>query len=133
MTLLEGHAEFVMDGVGPDVVPTVQEIRAKFNRRRETANPIERTIRRLLGIDAKLRQYAEGRRFVHEVVSRVGMAGFNRVWSSPLTLPLLNELKDADAWIARVGVPSSVGPAAGSSRPSGAGPAADEAQDSAED
>jgi uncharacterized protein (DUF2342 family) len=44
----------------------------------------------------------------------VGMAGFNRVWSSPLTLPLLNELKDADAWIARVGVGSgsAAGPAA---------------------
>jgi coenzyme F420 biosynthesis associated uncharacterized protein len=103
MTLLEGHAEFVMDEVGPDVVPTVQEIRAKFNRRREAANPLERTIRRLLGVDAKLRQYAEGRRFVHEVVGQVGMAGFNRVWESPLTLPLISELKDAPAWIARVG------------------------------
>ena len=104
MTLLEGHAEFVMDGVGPEVVPSVADIRARFNRRREAGNPMERLIRRLLGVDAKLRQYAEGRRFVHEVVSRVGMAGFNRVWESPLTLPLLSELADAPAWIARVGV-----------------------------
>ena len=104
MTLLEGHAEFVMDGVGPEVVPSVADIRAQFNRRREAGNPVERLIRRLLGVDAKLRQYAEGRRFVHEVVARVGMAGFNRVWESPLTLPLLSELTDAPAWIARVGV-----------------------------
>jgi coenzyme F420 biosynthesis associated uncharacterized protein len=103
MTLLEGHAEFVMDGVGPEVVPSVTEIRARFNRRREGGNPVERFVRRLLGIDAKLRQYAEGRTFVHEVVSRVGMAGFNRVWESPLTLPLAKELGDPDAWIARVG------------------------------
>jgi coenzyme F420 biosynthesis associated uncharacterized protein len=102
MTLLEGHAEFVMDGVGPEVVPTVAEIRARFNVRRESANPLEKLIRRLLGVDAKLRQYAEGRRFVHEVVSRVGMAGFNKVWQSPLTLPLTSELADAPAWIARV-------------------------------
>jgi putative hydrolase len=102
MTLLEGHAEFVMDGVGPDVVPSVKEIRAKFNRRRETANPLERIIRRLLGVDAKLRQYAEGRRFVHEVVERVGMEGFNKVWASPITLPKLSELTNAPAWIARV-------------------------------
>jgi putative hydrolase len=101
--LLEGHAEFVMDGVGPEVVPSVGEIRTKFNRRREAANPVERMVRRLLGIDAKLRQYADGRRFVHEVSSRVGMAGFNQVWESPLTLPLLSELTDAPAWIARVG------------------------------
>jgi coenzyme F420 biosynthesis associated uncharacterized protein len=102
MTLLEGHAEFVMDGVGPDVVPSVEEIRARFNRRRDAANPLERVLRKLLGIEVKLRQYAEGRRFVHGVVERVGMAGFNRVWESPLTLPYLNELGDPDAWVARV-------------------------------
>ncbi|GAA1753889.1 zinc-dependent metalloprotease [Luedemannella helvata] len=103
MTLLEGHAEFVMDGVGPDVVPSVADIRAKFNRRRETANPVESLIRRLLGVDAKLRQYAEGRTFVHQVVDKVGMAGFNKVWTSPLTLPLLDELADPQKWIDRVG------------------------------
>lgn len=104
MTLLEGHAEFVMDGVGPEVIPSVSRIRERFNRRRESGNALEKVIRRLLGIDAKLRQYAEGRKFVHEVVSRVGMAGFNRVWESPLTLPVLAELSDPPAWIARVGV-----------------------------
>jgi coenzyme F420 biosynthesis associated uncharacterized protein len=103
MTLLEGHAEFVMDGVGPDVVPTVANIRANFNQRRAGGNPIEKVIRRLLGVEAKLRQYAEGRAFVHEVVSRVGMAGFNRIWESPETLPRLAELNDASAWVARVG------------------------------
>ncbi len=107
MTLLEGHAEFVMDGVGPDVVPTVSDIRAKFDRRREGGNPLEKLVRRLLGVDAKLRQYAEGRRFVHDVVSRVGMSGFNTVWQSPATLPKLSELTDADGWISRVGAGGS--------------------------
>ena len=102
MTLLEGHAEFVMDGVGPAVVPTVEEIRSRFNQRRESANPVERVLRKLLGVDVKLRQYAEGRRFVHGVVERVGMPGLNRVWDSPLTLPYLSELGDPDAWVARV-------------------------------
>jgi len=102
MTLLEGHAEFVMDGVGPTVVPSVEQIRAKFNQRREVANPIERVIRKLLGVDVKLRQYAEGRKFVHAVVDQVGMAGFNRVWESPQTLPRKHELSDAYAWVSRV-------------------------------
>jgi coenzyme F420 biosynthesis associated uncharacterized protein len=102
MTLLEGHAEFVMDGVGPDVVPSVDDIRSKFNQRREAANPLERVLRKLLGIEVKLRQYAEGRKFVHSVVEQVGMSGFNRVWSSPLTLPRLNELSDPHAWVGRV-------------------------------
>jgi coenzyme F420 biosynthesis associated uncharacterized protein len=102
MTLLEGHAEFVMDGVGPDVVPSVADIRAKFNRRREEANPLEKVIRRLIGIEVKMRQYAEGRRFVHGVVERVGMTGFNKVWQSPLTLPRLSELANPAGWVARV-------------------------------
>jgi coenzyme F420 biosynthesis associated uncharacterized protein len=102
MTLLEGHAEFVMDGVGPEVIPTVESIRAKFNRRRESGNPLEKAIRRLLGIEVKMRQYAEGRKFVHGVVERVGMPGFNKIFSSPLTLPRLDELGDPDAWVARV-------------------------------
>jgi putative hydrolase len=105
MTLLEGHAEFVMDGVGPTVVPSVDEIRGKFNQRREAANPLERVIRKLLGIEVKLRQYAEGRKFVHTVVERVGMADFNRIWESPLTLPRLPELSDPDLWVNRVVAP----------------------------
>ena len=102
MTLLEGHAEFVMDGVGPEVIPSVESIRAKFNQRREGGNPVEKAIRRLLGLEVKMRQYAEGHKFVHGVVDRVGMAGFNKIFSSPLTLPRLEELGDPDAWVARV-------------------------------
>jgi coenzyme F420 biosynthesis associated uncharacterized protein len=112
MTLLEGHAEFVMDGVGPDVVPTVAEIRRKFNRRRQAGSPMEKLMRRLLGVEVKLRQYAEGRRFVHEVVERVGMDGFNRVFESAETLPRVEEIADPPSWVTRVH-----GPVSGSPRP----------------
>lgn len=124
MTLLEGHAEYVMDGVGPSVVPSVDEIRAKFNRRREAANPLERVLRKLLGIEVKMRQYAEGRKFVHGVVERVGMDGFNKVWQSPLTLPLMSELGNPDAWVERVCGPVTSRPSGETSTaaPNGAGP-----------
>ncbi|NBE81184.1 zinc-dependent metalloprotease [Micromonospora rubida] len=113
MTLLEGHAEFVMDGVGPQVIPSVERIRAGFNQRRESGNPLEKAIRRLLGVDVKMRQYAEGRKFVHGVVERVGMDGFNKIFGSPLTLPRLNELGDPDAWVARVHGPAGATPTVG--------------------
>lgn len=102
LTLLEGHAEFVMDGVGPDVIGSVERIRAAFDRRRAAANPVEQYLRRLLGIDIKLRQYAEGRKFVSTVVDRIGMSSFNHVFDSAGTLPVLSELSDPDAWVARV-------------------------------
>jgi coenzyme F420 biosynthesis associated uncharacterized protein len=113
MTLLEGHAEFVMDGVGPAVIPTVDQIRARFNSRRESGNPLEKAIRRILGIEVKMRQYAEGRKFVHGVVERVGMESFNKIFSSPLTLPRLDEIGDPDAWVTRVHGPVGPVPAAG--------------------
>jgi coenzyme F420 biosynthesis associated uncharacterized protein len=107
MTLLEGHAEFVMDEVGPEVIPSVAEIRAKFNRRRQAANPLEKLVRRLLGVEVKLRQYAEGRRFVHAVVDQVGMDGFNRVYESADSLPRLPEITEPPAWVGRVHGPAA--------------------------
>ncbi len=91
-----------MDGVGPEVVPTVTEIRQRFDHRRQTANPMARVLRKLLGIEMKLRQYTEGRAFVRAVVDRVGPAGFQMIWHSPETLPTVAELADPDSWVARV-------------------------------
>ncbi|MFF5185564.1 zinc-dependent metalloprotease [Streptomyces sp. NPDC000345] len=103
MSLLEGHADFVMDGVGPDVVPTVSEIREKFQQRRaKGASRLDVALRKLLGLDAKLRQYKEGERFVRSVVDQVGMDGFNRVWTSPNTLPTKAEIAAPADWVARV-------------------------------
>jgi coenzyme F420 biosynthesis associated uncharacterized protein len=102
MSLLEGHADYVMDGVGPEVVPSVAEIRRKFQQRRAGASRPDQILRRLLGLEAKMRQYRDGERFVRAVVERVGMAGFNRVWQSPDTLPRKAELTDPDAWISRI-------------------------------
>lgn len=103
MSLLEGHAEHVMDGVGPSVVPTVKHIRDRFEqRRRERGNPLERALRRLLGLDLKAKQYAEGSVFVREAVGALGMAGFNRVWESPQTLPTRAEITSPLDWVARV-------------------------------
>jgi len=103
MSLLEGHADVVMDGVGPAVVPSVAEIREKFQKRRASgAGRFDLVLRRLLGMDAKLRQYQDGAVFVRGVVDRVGIAGFNRVWTSPNTLPTKEELHDPAAWVTRV-------------------------------
>ena len=105
MSLLEGHADYVMDGVGPAVVPSVTTIRAKFQARRKEASRVEHVIRRLLGVDAKLRQYRDGERFVRGAVERVGMDGFNQVWTRPENLPTKDEISDPAAWVTRVVTP----------------------------
>jgi coenzyme F420 biosynthesis associated uncharacterized protein len=102
MSLLEGHAEHVMDAVGPDVVPSVATIRARFDARRSGGSPLQRVLRRLLGIDLKLKQYADGNRFVTAVTKAAGHEAFNRVWESPETLPTKVEINDPAVWMSRV-------------------------------
>ena len=101
-TLLEGHADHVMDAVGPSVVPSVRLIRERFTARRQGGSIIERVLRAVLGMDAKLRQYAEGAAFTRHVVDAVGMDGFNVVWTSPETLPTRAEITDPAAWLYRM-------------------------------
>jgi coenzyme F420 biosynthesis associated uncharacterized protein len=109
MSLLEGHAEHVMDGVGPGVVPTVVEIREAFQTRRANVSSLDQLLRRVLGMDAKMRQYRDGKKFVDAVIEQVGMAGFNRIWESPQTLPTLDEIHAPADWVARVhGAPAAV-------------------------
>ena len=111
MTLVEGHGDYVMDAVGPDVVPSVAEIRAKFTARRGSAGRMEQAIRRILGIDLKMKQYEQGSRFVRTVVAEAGMPAFNKVWTSPDTLPTRDELADPRAWLKRVDGVTAAGPA----------------------
>ena len=102
MSLLEGHADVVMDAVGPRVIPSVQEIRRKFDERRNSAVGVDRLLRKLLGLEAKMRQYRDGAVFVRAVTDQVGRDGFNAVWSSPDTLPRASEILEPDAWVRRV-------------------------------
>ncbi|MFL6126940.1 zinc-dependent metalloprotease [Actinophytocola sp.] len=101
-TLLEGHADHVMDAVGPTVVPSVATIRARFTARRRGGGLLDRILRTLLGVDAKVKQYAAGAAFTRHVVDEVGMSGFNVIWESPETLPLRAEIADPAAWVRRV-------------------------------
>ena len=101
MSLLEGHGNFVMDRVGQGRVPSAPRMRKTLQERRR-ASPIERQFQRVIGFDRKVRQYDVGERFVAHVVDRVGMEGFNRVWTDASTLPTLQEIAQPDRWVDRV-------------------------------
>ena len=102
MSLLEGHADIVMDGVGPEVIPSVAQIRHRFTQRRKGVGGLDKLLRRLLGLDQKMAQYRDGAIFCRHVIDKVGMDDFNVVWSSPETLPSKAEILDPDLWLARV-------------------------------
>jgi coenzyme F420 biosynthesis associated uncharacterized protein len=102
MSLLEGHADVVMDSVGPEVIPSVDAIRRKFDKRRKGVGTLDRVLRRILGLDAKMAQYRDGAKFVRRVVAKTDMERFNAVFAGPENLPSTAEIHDPDAWIRRV-------------------------------
>jgi coenzyme F420 biosynthesis associated uncharacterized protein len=104
MSLIEGHAEHVMDAVGAEVLPSLPRLRAAMtSRRRENRGLPWRVLERLLGLELKLRQYEEGRRFCDAVVLEGGSAALARAWRSAEDLPTAGELRDPELWLARVG------------------------------
>jgi coenzyme F420 biosynthesis associated uncharacterized protein len=102
MSLLEGHADVIMDAVGPKVVRTLEQLRPRFEARRLARGRLERAVRRAAGIEAKTAQYVQGAAFVRSGLAELGHEGFNAVFGSPATLPTAAEMDDPAAWIKRL-------------------------------
>ena len=101
MSLLEGHASYVMNRVAEDVVDDLPRLQAALARRRAVGG-WEKRVQRAIGFDQKVAQYDSGERFVRDVVERIGVQGFNLVWAEVGNLPQPGEIGDPDRWIARV-------------------------------
>jgi len=99
MTAVEGYAELVMDRAFDD---EYADLRRKLDERRRGRGPLQRLVRRLLGLSMKRRQYERGKAFFDAVVQRSGMEAAGTVWQAPETLPTDAELDDPGAWLARV-------------------------------
>ena len=102
MSLIEGHAEHVMDAVGAEVLPSLPRLRAAMTRRRTQRALPWRVLERLLGLELKLRQYETGKRFCDAVVAAAGPQALARVWSGPEALPSAEELEHPALWTARM-------------------------------
>ena len=111
MSFLEGHADVVMDAVGPSVIPSLTTIRSRFEARRDDGIGPGGTIGRLLGADSKLQQYREGADFVRGVVREVGHEGLAAVFASPDTLPSFDEIRRPADWVARMRTAGRIGAA----------------------
>jgi coenzyme F420 biosynthesis associated uncharacterized protein len=101
MAVVEGHAEHVMDAVAPDLLPSLPKLREALDRRRRSQSALSRLVARLLGLDLKLRQYEQGKRFCDAVVDRAGPDALRYVFSSPEALPTLGEIDAPERWLER--------------------------------
>jgi coenzyme F420 biosynthesis associated uncharacterized protein len=102
MAVVEGYSEHVMDAIAAEAIPGHEELRRAMDARRRSRSAPERLIEGLLGLDMKIRQYEQGKRFCDAVVAEAGVGALNRVWESPASLPTPHELEHPSDWVARV-------------------------------
>jgi putative hydrolase len=107
MGVVEGHAEHVMDVVGAEALPSLAQLRSALDRRRRERPPLLALLERLIGLDAKMRQYEDGKRFCDAVVAAAGPQALHRVFYSPEQLPTARELHDPSAWMRRTSAPAA--------------------------
>jgi coenzyme F420 biosynthesis associated uncharacterized protein len=108
MSLLEGHGDITMNRAGAELVPEAGWFARVLRERRRRAGPGARLMQQLIGLDAKMKQYEQGERFIETVEKAGGPALLSKVWESPDRLPTLDEIRDPSTWIARMKSPELV-------------------------
>jgi coenzyme F420 biosynthesis associated uncharacterized protein len=101
MSLLEGHGNRVMNELGRAHVDGQERMARVLEARRNSGGPTA-FLYRLLGLDAKLRQYATGEAFLAAIEEELGPRAVDVAWRGPEWLPTLEELARPAEWLARV-------------------------------
>jgi coenzyme F420 biosynthesis associated uncharacterized protein len=102
MSLLEGHGDVTMDRAGQGRVPSAERFARVLRERRASASPATKVLQRLIGLEAKINQYAQGERFIEEVERLGGPDALDPVWRGASWLPTLSEIREPEEWLARV-------------------------------
>jgi coenzyme F420 biosynthesis associated uncharacterized protein len=102
MSLLEGHGDITMDRAGHGLVPSADRFARVLRQRRQNASGPAKLLQQLIGLEAKLNQYAQGERFIEEVEKSGGPELLARAWEQPGNLPTLVEIREPSAWIQRL-------------------------------
>ncbi|QXC59278.1 zinc-dependent metalloprotease [Aquihabitans sp. G128] len=103
MSLLEGHGDVTMDRAGADQIPSAERFGQVLRQRRQQGNPAAKLLQKLIGLDAKMKQYEQGEAFIEVVEKHGGTELLDVAWVDPGNLPSIAEIRDPDLWIARVG------------------------------
>ena len=102
MSLLEGHGDVTMDRAGADRLPSAERFSRVLRERRASTGGVAAAVQKLVGLEAKMRQYEQGERFIAAVELVGGPELVDRAWQGPEWLPTLDEIRAPDAWVARV-------------------------------
>jgi coenzyme F420 biosynthesis associated uncharacterized protein len=108
MSLLEGHGDVTMDRAGLGIVTDAEHFADTLRTRRESAKGLSRMIQRIVGLEAKLNQYAAGEAFIAHIEEHGGgKRVIDQAWSSSDSLPTIDEIRDPQLWLERVALPAA--------------------------
>lgn len=107
MSLLEGHGDITMDRAGKGLIGSADRFSMVMRQRRQSVRGIAKVVQRLLGLEAKLRQYAEGEDFIAAVEAHGGHQALDLAWAEPANVPSITEIRNPALWIERVGAPQA--------------------------
>ena len=103
MSLLEGHGDVTMDRAGLGIVTDAKVFADTLRTRRESARGVAKLVQRLIGLEAKLNQYAAGERFIAAVEAEGrGPRAIDKAWTSADALPTIEEIREPQLWLDRV-------------------------------
>ncbi len=102
MSLLEGHGDTTMDRAGADLIPSADRFGRVLRARRKNSRGLVRLLQRMIGLDAKIKQYEQGEAFIEAVETAGGEELMNRVWENPEHLPSIAEIRAPELWIERL-------------------------------
>ena len=106
MSLLEGHGDVTMDRAGAEHLSEIPRFRRVISHRRSQVGPLAKLMRQMMGIEAKMNQYAAGERFIAAVEEAGGTEFLDKAWEGPECLPSMAEIRDPDLWISRLSLNS---------------------------
>jgi uncharacterized protein (DUF2342 family) len=94
-----------MDSVGEGLIGSYRMLSEALRRRRVEADPSDRFVERLLGLELTQSAYDRGAAFVSGVVEREGKEGLEQLWRSERELPTPAEVDAPGLWLARIELP----------------------------
>jgi putative hydrolase len=99
MSASEGYGDHVMHALGRELLPTYARIAEAMRRHREgeSGDPV---FERLLGVEMKREQYAQGTAFCDTVVELTDESTLARMWDSADAMPSLPEVHEPRLWLA---------------------------------
>jgi coenzyme F420 biosynthesis associated uncharacterized protein len=102
MSLLEGHGDVTMDRAGSGHIPDADRFSRVLRERRSQQPKPAKVLQKLVGLEAKMKQYELGERFIEAVEDAGGPELFEHVWRGPEWIPTLPEIREPQLWISRV-------------------------------